>query len=408
MASPMRALVTSKQIVIIVAALIIALVILIGSLNTQWWLVSISTAALVLMVAVVVADIHRKMGRAMAEIRIGNTARVEILNGLSESISTDADKRLVAIETAGQATASELATLRAQLLTRFDVLTKELLANSRKLADAAGSVSSSASDLRSATADEASRLSRVLDRAARGMETVLNEVEETLKRTLDGSLEGERAELQRLHQVLITEIDAMLQVHDRLGFDGPIPLMGGWAMSPVGMKTLIDLATEPGVASIVECGSGTSTVLMALTLLRGDRTDARIVSFDHLAEYAELTQSQLTRLGLGAYAEVRHAPLESFELDEVEYRWYARSAFADLSGIDLLVVDGPPGATNPMARYPAYPLLRNALSPNAVIVLDDVRRSDERGVAARWLEDDRLARRNAQPTGQLVLDYKSD
>ena len=62
------------------------------------------------------------------------------------------------------------------------------------------------------------------------------------------------------------------------------------------------------------------------------------------------------------------------------------SSISDLTDIDLLIVDGPPGSTGTRARFPAYPLLSERLAPSALILVDDLQRSDERAVVDAWLE----------------------
>jgi len=83
---------------------------------------------------------------------------------------------------------------------------------------------------------------------------------------------------------------------------------------------------------------------------------------------------------------VRDAPLESFGLDGETYSWYARGAWEDLTGIDLLFVDGPPATTGHQARYPALPLLSGSLSPAATVVLDDLIVPDMQKVLRLWLD----------------------
>jgi hypothetical protein len=56
-------------------------------------------------------------------------------------------------------------------------------------------------------------------------------------------------------------------------------------------------------------------------------------------------------------------------------------------GIDLLFVDGPPKATGPQARFPAIPVLLSQLSDDALIVLDDTAREDERAISDRWVAE---------------------
>ena len=66
--------------------------------------------------------------------------------------------------------------------------------------------------------------------------------------------------------------------------------------------------------------------------------------------------------------------------------WYARKAWEDLTGIDLLFVDGPPATTGHQARYPALPLLAGSLSPVATAVLDDLVVPDMQEVLRLWLD----------------------
>src|SRR3712207_7775099 len=55
--------------------------------------------------------------------------------------------------------------------------------------------------------------------------------------------------------------------------------------------------------------------------------------------------------------------------------WYSTSALADVDEINLLLVDGPPGNTSKLARYPAVPALRDKLGPGATVMLDEDRKS---------------------------------
>ena len=56
-------------------------------------------------------------------------------------------------------------------------------------------------------------------------------------------------------------------------------------------------------------------------------------------------------------------------------------------GIDMLLVDGPPGMTGPLARYPALPVFYEYLNNDAVIFLDDGVREDENKIMQRWLQE---------------------
>ena len=199
-------------------------------------------------------------------------------------------------------------------------------------------------------------------------------------------LSQERANRAVLRQFnhLPAEIDALLQVHRRSQLNDPLPLMGGWALSPRGMLQAIDLVARPDVSLALECGSGTSTLFLARAVqLKGS---GKLIALEHMEEFLEPTIEALKRHGLDDYAEVRHAPLTEVEIDGGTYLWYEDSSISDLTDIDLLIVDGPPGSTGTRARFPAYPLLIERLAPSALILVDDLQRSDERAVVDAWLE----------------------
>jgi hypothetical protein len=85
---------------------------------------------------------------------------------------------------------------------------------------------------------------------------------------------------------------------------------------------------------------------------------------------------------------VLEAPLEPHALSLDGAPWYAGSALGGLpeSGIELLLVDGPPGYGEGMAlsRYPALPALAERLAPGALVVLDDAQRDGERRILDAW------------------------
>jgi predicted O-methyltransferase YrrM len=163
-----------------------------------------------------------------------------------------------------------------------------------------------------------------------------------------------------------------------------LPATRVWAASPDLLVVLVDLVIAERPSLVVECGSGASTLWLALALRRFG-IDGRVVALDHDPVFGDRTRDLLARHGVGDLAEVRDAPLESFSLDGQAYEWYARKAWEDLTGIDLLFVDGPPAATGHQARYPALPLLAGSLSPAATAVLDDLVVPDMQEVLRLWL-----------------------
>ena len=158
-----------------------------------------------------------------------------------------------------------------------------------------------------------------------------------------------------------------------------------WAMDAVFAQSLLHQVSErPG--QIVEAGSGHSSVLIAQRLEYLGR--GHLTSLDHLQEFADRTRRWIQERGLEDVATVIHAPLEDHQIGGERYPWYSMEVLEDRlpERIDLLVVDGPPGKIGKDARWPAVPLLKDRLAPDAVILLDDGDRADETRTAYDWHE----------------------
>ncbi len=217
-------------------------------------------------------------------------------------------------------------------------------------------------DLASRIGNLASESQRTLDAVRRVEAGIPKEIKQTFRQ-----LEA----LQNLY--------AMLPAHDVL------PATRGWAASPDLLMVLVDLVITERPSLVVECGSGASTLWLALAMQRFE-IDGQIIALEHDPVFAGQTREFLARHDVRDLAEIRDAPLESFSLDGQTYSWYARRAWEDLTGIDLLFVDGPPATTGERARYPALPLLSGSLSPVAIAVLDDLVVPDMQEVLRLWLE----------------------
>ena len=181
------------------------------------------------------------------------------------------------------------------------------------------------------------------------------------------------------------QLEALQNLSAVLPANDVLPATRGWAASPDLLMVLVDLVITERPSLVVECGSGASTLWLALALRRFE-INGRIIALDHDLVFGGKTRDLLARHDVGDFAEVRDAPLESFSLDGETYSWYARQAWEDLTGIDLLFVDGPPATTGHQARYPALPLLSGSLSPAATAVLDNLVVPDMQKVLRLWLD----------------------
>lgn len=208
---------------------------------------------------------------------------------------------------------------------------------------------------------------------------VVREVERA-NRALQG-LPGTTVELGRKYRQLVR--------HDRL-----MPAAdGGWALTARTLVWLLDQVASGDVSRILECGSGTSTVWLATAL--EERGDGHVFALESDPAFAEETRSVLARFGLSHRADVIDAPLVDSVVNGREPRpWYDLSGLpASATDIDLLFVDGPPGALAPEVRYAAFPLLAARLAENAVVVLDDTIRPDEANIVDAWLVEEHAGRR---------------
>jgi predicted O-methyltransferase YrrM len=161
----------------------------------------------------------------------------------------------------------------------------------------------------------------------------------------------------------------------------------GWALPAETCERLVYEVTERRPRTIVECGSGTSTILMAAGL-QSSEISGHIYSLDHDEAFAERTRQKLQLYGLDQFATVITAPLASMSIGSQSFRWYDFNPEDYIEhSVDFLFVDGPPWNVGSLSRYPAVPVLRDYLSSDCLIVLDDGDRPDEEQAAHAWAEE---------------------
>lgn len=176
--------------------------------------------------------------------------------------------------------------------------------------------------------------------------------------------------------------EALFVLHELCRPTVALPPMGGWALSADVLVEVILRAQRFDEPTILECGSGASTVWLGLWLQRRGR--GRIVSLENDAAFAEQVRGYVAAAGVGDFVEVVHAPLVGHTIGAQEWSWYSLD-HVKLPSIDVLIVDGPPVWVHEIARYPAVPLLETSLRDDAVIFLHDTDRPAEKRVLALWL-----------------------
>lgn len=192
---------------------------------------------------------------------------------------------------------------------------------------------------------------------------------------------SDTAEISRLYDGVVH--------HDR-----PMPELGNWAMTPRSLVWVVDRIRTTSLETIVECGSGSSTVWFA-TAMEHRGGPGRVIALEADGPYAEYTRSRLAELGLSHRAEVIHAPLIDTPLaGRPSQPWFDLADFPDdATSIDLLFVDAPIGAVAKEVRYPAFPMLAERLPRGATVILDDTVRLDERRIVQAWLAERPAGRR---------------
>lgn len=202
-----------------------------------------------------------------------------------------------------------------------------------------------------------------------------------------------------------SEVEALLQIYSRYPDTKlPMPSTGGWALDAQSLAYLISLFEEQRPQRVLELGSGTSTIWLGyLCRLYG----CQMVTLDHLEEYLDNTRAAIRRHGLTEYIESRFAPLEKYSFGDKTMKWYSRKALEGLYDIEMVLVDGPPAATGPKARFPALPMVADLLTPNATVVLDDAHRPDEEQVIEQWLSEYPEFSRKTIDTPRLAILSRS-
>lgn len=183
----------------------------------------------------------------------------------------------------------------------------------------------------------------------------------------------------------IAQVDALFSLHQVIDIRHPMPPMSAWALSPDLANILIDLTLTHKPKTIVELGSGVSTLVFSYCLEK--LGGGKVISLEAEAKYAEKTQANLDQHGLSKWAEVRTAPLKPMTLKHIQWQWYDPAAIEDLTDIDILFVDGPAKIDGKLMRYPAFPVFLEKLSEGAVIILDDADRKQDATMIGQWLKE---------------------
>jgi predicted O-methyltransferase YrrM len=188
----------------------------------------------------------------------------------------------------------------------------------------------------------------------------------------------------------------------------------GATVRPTAMRYILNDIMINDRDIIVECGAGLSSVYIASLLKQLENKDKKLYSIDHDENWLSILQRELDQNSLSEYATLIHAPLtpcREYINDQLE--WYDTSRIQELlpdSRVDLLFVDGPPANKKglELSRYPALPCLKNKLSDNFLVILDDADRKGEETIASKWGEEFGIHFRRSILSGNIYIGVKGD
>jgi predicted O-methyltransferase YrrM len=178
----------------------------------------------------------------------------------------------------------------------------------------------------------------------------------------------------------LSNIEAMVNLSPlRMGYVLP---SSGMALDGASLLSIVSHIIRSDVHSMVECGSGVSTIVIG-NLFKG-RGDGHLFSLEEDENWFEQMQTFIAAQGLDDYVTLLYAPITDWA---GVGRWYDRSVaqliLDRFPHIDLLLVDGPQ-RKNKQSRYGALPYFGPILDASSLVILHDLDRKAERTVLERW------------------------
>jgi len=144
---------------------------------------------------------------------------------------------------------------------------------------------------------------------------------------------------------------------------------------------------------VLECGSGASTLLLALL---AEKYDRHVWTFENHADWSRHVRDVMKGLQLSRVT-VCHTPLCNYG----KYDWYQLPQHPLPRDFGLVVCDGPPG-TIQGGRYGLLPVMSGYMREDCRILLDDTNRRKERALIHRWAEEQRMVWNRLGTTGRCA------
>ena len=153
----------------------------------------------------------------------------------------------------------------------------------------------------------------------------------------------------------------------------------GFSAMPEYLSAILTAAVQAR-GDILECGSGLSTVLLAVA---AQKSGVRVFSLEHQPVWKARVERALRNLGQRHSVCVLDAPLRQYE----GFSWYDTRVLPEGLQFDIVVCDGPPASTSG-GRRGLLPLMGAHLMEGATVYVDDAARPDEKAIMRQWSEEE--------------------
>jgi predicted O-methyltransferase YrrM len=163
------------------------------------------------------------------------------------------------------------------------------------------------------------------------------------------------------------------------------------SLRPAGVRALLNEIVIHGRRSILEFGSGISTLYLASHFEK--KESGQVVTVEEDKDWAEVVEGYLDELEVSeSRYRILRAPLKPFGETDNPSVWYDTEVLRrelQKETFDMLLVDGPVSwkEENAFARYPALPVVADWIKKESVIFLDDAEWGDQREILSRWADD---------------------
>ena len=150
-----------------------------------------------------------------------------------------------------------------------------------------------------------------------------------------------------------------------------------WAADTEYLRSMINTVLDTR-GTVVECGSGLTTLILTFIVKDENR---QVYVFEHDRVWYQNVHSYVYSRSVGNM-HVHWTPLRDYGT----FHWYDLTDIQLPENIDVVICDGPPGATHG-GRYGVLPVLRSKLNSSCSILLDDAERAEEKEIITRWRQE---------------------